>query len=456
MRSPITGRRSRLLTAVAGGLALLTLTAACSGGSSSGAGAGGTTKTVDMAAELKKPATIEFWSWVDGIQSEVALFEKKYPNIKVKVVNAGQPTAEYPKLRTALKAGSGAPDVVQLEAHEVTSFTITKSLLDLAPYGANTIKSKFQPWVWGQVAQGSSVYAIPQDTGPMGMLYRKDIFDKYHIKVPTTWAEFQTAADKLHKADPAAYLTNMSPSNGAVFSGLLWQAGSRPFKTNSATSFNVNIADAPAKKVSDYWSGLVKSGTVSTDADFTDQWYRGLAGGKYATWLTAAWGPMFLQGTAKGTSGKWRVAPLPQWSAGESVSGNTGGSTSAVVRSSKYPAAAAAFAEFLNSDPTSAKMLASKQSLFPATTALLDDKTFLDQSLPFFGGQKVNQVFSDISKTVKTDFTWSPVQDYVFSDFNDTVGKAMTSKADLTTALTQWQDSVTTYAKQQGFTVGGS
>ncbi|MFF1739666.1 hypothetical protein [Streptomyces mirabilis] len=71
-------------------------------------------------------------------------------------------------------------------------------------------------------------------------------------------------------------------------------------------------------------------------------------------------------------------------------------------------------------------------------------------------GQKVNQVFSGISRTVSTDFTWSPVQDYVFSNFNDTVGKAMTDKQDLTTALTQWQKSVTTYAKQQGFTVGGS
>ncbi|MFD8379022.1 ABC transporter substrate-binding protein [Streptomyces sp. NPDC059679] len=451
MKSPTTGRRSRLFTTAVGGLALLVLTA-CSGGSSNGAG-GGTPKSVDMAAELKKPATIEFWSWLNGIEDEVKLFEKKYPNIKVKVVNAGQPAAEYPKLRTALKAGSGAPDVVQLETHEVPSFAITKSLLDLAPYGADKIRSKFPGWAWGQVSQGSSVYAIPQDSGPMGMLYRKDIFDKYHIKVPTTWAEFATAAEKLHKADPKAYLTNLPPTNGTVYTGLLWQAGSRPFKSPTPTSLRVGIDDSAARKVSDYWSGLLKSGNVSTDPDFNDQWYRGLASGKYATWLTAAWGPMFLQGTAKKTAGKWRVAPLPQWDAGEPASGNMGGSTSAVIRTSKHPAAAAALAQFLNSDPASTKMLASKQSLFPATTAQLNDQKFLDESLPFFGGQKVNRVFSDIAKTVKTDFTWSPFQDYVFNTFNETVGKAMTRRQDLTAALTQWQDSVTGYAKKQGFTV---
>ena len=31
------------------------------------------------------------------------MFEQKYPNIKVNLVNAGQPADEYPKLRTALK-----------------------------------------------------------------------------------------------------------------------------------------------------------------------------------------------------------------------------------------------------------------------------------------------------------------------------------------------------------------
>jgi multiple sugar transport system substrate-binding protein len=197
---------------VIAGAAVLMLTA-CSGGSPT-SGKQTRPAKVDMASELAKPASLTFWTWVPDIQKEVNLFEQKYPNIKVKVVNAGQPADEYPKLRTALKAGTGAPDVVQLELHELPSFVLTGSVLDLAPYGANDIKPKFVPWVWNQVAQGGSVYAIPQDTGPMGMLYRKDIFDKHHISVPTTWAEFAAAAKKLHDADPKVYLTNLPPNNG--------------------------------------------------------------------------------------------------------------------------------------------------------------------------------------------------------------------------------------------------
>ena len=61
------------------------------------------------------------------------------------------------------------------------------------------------------------VWAIPQDTGPLGMLYRKDIFDQYGIQAPTTWDEFAAAARKLHAANPKAYLPTsrrVSPPRG--------------------------------------------------------------------------------------------------------------------------------------------------------------------------------------------------------------------------------------------------
>ena len=95
-----------------------------------------------------------------------------------------------------------------------------------------------------------------------------------------------------------------------------------------------------------------------------------LNSGKYATWITAAWGPVFLQGSAKSTSGKWRAAPLPQWDASKPASGNWGGSTTAVIKGTKNPIAAAKFAEFLNTDPQTTKMFTTLQFFFPATTAI--------------------------------------------------------------------------------------
>jgi multiple sugar transport system substrate-binding protein len=287
----------------------------------------------------------------------------------------------------------------------------------------------------------------------MGMLYRKDIFDKYKIAVPKTWDEFAAAARKLHAADPGVYMTDLAANQGGAYMGLLWQAKTNPFQVTGESSLAINLNDDASKQVASYWGDLVKDGVIATDPDFTDSWFQGLNSGKYATWLTAAWGPVFLSGSAQSTSGLWRAAPLPQWDNSEQVSGNWGGSTTAVIQGTPNAIAAAEFAKFLNTDPESTKMFATEQFFFPATKALLSDPDYIGQTPEFYGGQKVNTVFADISSTVPTDFQWAPFMDQVYTDWDETVGKALADKADTTAATDTWQDRTTTYAESQGFTV---
>ncbi|NGO46126.1 ABC transporter substrate-binding protein [Streptomyces ureilyticus] len=444
----------RRFLASTGAVSLGVALAACSGDGDSGSSSAEPVSQAEIDKAMKTPTELTFWTWVPQIQQEIALFEKKYPAIKVKVVNAGQGVAHYTKLRTALKAGKGAPDMVQIEYQAIPTFTITNSLLNLAPYGATALKDQFIDWTWGQVSgPGGEVWAIPQDTGPMGMLYRKDIFDKHGIQVPETWEEFAAAARKLHKADPDVYLTNLAKNAPAAWHGLLWQAGGQPYATSGKSDLSISVDDAVSKKLGEYWGGLAKEGVISTDPDFTDPWYAGFNKGKYATWLTAAWGPSFLSGSAKSTAGNWRAAPLPQWDAAKPVSGNWGGSTTAVTASTKNPIAAAQFAQFLNSDPASAKMFATQQFFFPATKAVLADASFTGAAPEFYGGQKVNQLFADISDTVSPEFQWPPFYDQAATDWTETVGKSFADKSDTVAALGTWQSRLTTYAKKQGFTV---
>jgi len=394
------------------------------------------------------------WSWTPNTANEVALFEKAHPNIKVKLVNAGQGTPEYTKLRTALKAGSGAPDVVQVEFQYIPTFTITKDLVDLSKYGANDLKSKFADWVWPLVSQNGGVYGIPWDTGPMGLMYRKDIFDKYKIAVPKTWDEFAAAAQKLHKAAPSVYMTDFPPGQGGQQLALMAQAGARPHKIEgSGDTLTLNFNGPEAKKWADYWTKLNKTGAIANDPDFTSAWYKGLSTGRYATWLAAAWGPIFLSGTAKNTTGLWRVAPLPQWNAGDKVSANWGGSTLAVTKQTKSPAQAAELAKWLMTDPASAKQFSLKQFLFPSFNSVLSDPDYVNQKVDFFGGQQVNKLYATYSNWVAKDFTWSPFQDYVYTQMASTVGAAISNKGDIGAALDKLQTNVSGYAKAQGFKV---
>lgn len=415
------------------------------------------TPTTVSQAEIDKamdtPTTLTFWSWVPNIQTEIDLFEKAHPKIKVRVENVGAGLPQYTKIRTALKAGTGAPDVAQVEYQYIPSFNVTKSLLDLAPYGAAKLKSEYVPWVWQQVVSDKQVLAIPQDSGPMGNLYRTDILKSAGVSDSLkTWDDYATAAATI-KSKTGSYISNLAPNDGGQIVGLMWQAGVKPFGYDGSKNVTVAVNNAKAKAVMSYWQKLVQADEVSVDPDFTDQWYQGLAQGKYAGWLTAAWGPIFLQGTAVKTSGLWAASPLPQYPGTAETSGNWGGSSDAVLATSKNKIAAYEFAKWLNNNKESTLAFATKQFLWPTANSVAADPTFTGMKSDFYGGQTVNKTFAAISTTVDTDFHWLPYMEFAYSSFSDTLGKAIANKGDLAAGLDAWQKALVDYGTQQGFSV---
>ena len=80
-------------------------------------------------------------------------------------------------------------------------------------------------WTWGQVTFGEegSVYPVPQDSGPMAMFYRVDLFKEAGLEVPTTWEEYATAAEQIKAR--GSYITNFPRSDVNWFAGNVWQAG---------------------------------------------------------------------------------------------------------------------------------------------------------------------------------------------------------------------------------------
>jgi len=158
----------------------------CSGGSDGGGSDSGTVSQDDIDKAMTTPTELTFWTWVPDIQNEVDLFEAKYPDIKVKVENVGQGLPHYQKLRSAIEAGEGAPDVAQIEYQYIPSFVLPESLLDLTPYGGDELADDYVEWAWNQVSPGDEVWAIPQDVGPMGNLYREDILTAAGITEPSS------------------------------------------------------------------------------------------------------------------------------------------------------------------------------------------------------------------------------------------------------------------------------
>jgi multiple sugar transport system substrate-binding protein len=237
----MTRSRRRLLLTAATAAAALAL-AACSSSSSSSSAA---------APAGGGKVTLTFWSWVPGISQSVNLWNSSHPNVHVNLneVTSGN-AGSYAKMFSALQAGN-APDLGQVEYATLPNFEHVGGLVDLSKYGASSAKQNFVPWTWTQVTLGSAVEAIPQDTGPMGLFYRNDLFKKYGLTVPTTWAQYLSDAKKLHAANPNAYIAAFPANDAQWFAGLAWQAGARWFST-SGDSWVTGINDAPSTQVATF------------------------------------------------------------------------------------------------------------------------------------------------------------------------------------------------------------
>ena len=279
----------------------------------------------------------------------VTEFNKTHPSICVTQEDVGAGDPEYVKISDALKAGSGAPDVAEVEFDELPSFEVTHNVVNLVPYGADKYKSDFVPWAWKEVSQGSAVYAMPSDAGPMAFYYNSKLLAKYHITPPTTWAQFATDAATLHKADPSAYMTNFSATDLQWVMSLMAQDNAWPFAYSGGSNVTINWTGPAQMEFAAYWQNLLTAHEVNGTTDVSATSFADMDKGIDASWLSSAWGPSYFAPDAKSSVGDWRAAALPQWTAGANVAANWGGSTYPVFTPERAPRPQAAeFSEWLN------------------------------------------------------------------------------------------------------------
>jgi multiple sugar transport system substrate-binding protein len=442
----------RKLWPVAAAAALILALAACGGGddssdSSSSSGAG--VSDSGVAAALEKGGTLTVWAWEPTLKQVVTSFQQKYPNVKVDLVNAGTGDKQYTALQNAIAAGKGVPDVAQIEYYALPQFALGKSLTSLKGYGAEDLKADFTPGPWNSVHSGGDIYGLPMDSGPMALFYNKDVFDKFGVKVPTTWQEYLDAARTIHKADPKVYITSDTGDAGFTTS-LIWQAGGKPYQVDG-TTVTINFTDPGSTTFTQVWQQLISEKLVAPISGWTDQWFQGIANGTIATLPTGAWMPANFTSSAPSGSGKWRVADMPQWTPGANASAENGGSSLAIMDKGANKALAYGFMKYAADDE--GVQIRVDNGAFPATTKQLSDPKFLSTEFAYFGGQKANEIFAKSARNVVPGWSYLPFQVYANSIFNDTVGKAYVSGTTLADGLKAWQDQSTKYGTQQGFTV---
>lgn len=405
------------------------------------------------SASCKPGATpVVAWIWVPGINRAVNLFNATHSNICVTLDDVGAGNAEYVKLASAIKAGVGEPDVAEVEYSELPNFEITHSLLNLVPYGANKVKNDFAPWAWQEVSQGSAVYAIPGDSGPVGLYYNSGLFAKYHLPLPKTWAQFASEAATFHKEDPSAAFTNFDATDIGWMLALMAQDGAFPFKYTGGANITIDFNGPKQLAFAAYWQKLINAHLVQTNTDGTVMWGE-MAKSLDATWLPAAWGPSYFAPAAGKSLGAWRAAPLPQWSAKADVQTNLGGSSYPVMASSKHPAQAAEFSMWLNATMKSWNVIKTPpSSLFPTYMPLLKSASFKTLTYPVSGSSHPNVVFDTAAEKV-SPVEWPPFMTEVITEAGSVFAGTLDGKATLNSTFDAFQKTLVSYAKTEGFKV---
>ncbi|TFV95361.1 ABC transporter substrate-binding protein [Leifsonia flava] len=436
--------RARLrIGAIATAAAAALIMTGCTATADSGSGSGSSDEKVELT----------YWAWAPNLDKVVDIWNKANPNIQVTVAKQDGGDPAITKLLTAIKAGSGAPDLIQAEYQKIPTLVSADAIADIAGDGAKDLSSTFPDGVWNSVTLGSdAVYAIPQDTGPMMFFYRDDIFQQLGVSVPTTWDEYADAARKIHTADPTKFLGTFSANDAGWFTGLSQQAGASWWSIDG-DAWGVDIDAEPTQKVAEYWGGLVEEGVIDNKPMYTPEWNAGLNDGSQVGWTGAVWGPGVLSGNAADTAGKWKAAPLPNWDASSPSNGNWGGSSTAVTTQSKHAAAAVEFATWLNTDPAAVQALVTETGIYPAATdaaasALTEAPAFFSNQPDFY------DVAAEAAQSVG-DFTYGPNVNVAFSAYNDEFAKAAESKqaSAFLEAVTAMQKITLDDMKASGFTV---
>jgi N,N'-diacetylchitobiose transport system substrate-binding protein len=212
----------RMAAATAGVLALGLGLTACGDDDDKGSNQGGGPETADIRVWINGADTPqEARDWLkqtfedDNPGSTLTIEEQEWEGL-------------VERLTTALSSESETPDVVEVGNTQAPTFTEAGAFSDLTgdldDLGGDDLLPGF---VDGATVDGVT-YAVPYYAGSKYVFYRKDLFEKAGLSVPTTTEEFVQTAIDLKKAnpEPAAFSGYWFPGqdwrNGVSF---LWNAG---------------------------------------------------------------------------------------------------------------------------------------------------------------------------------------------------------------------------------------
>ncbi|OLV18864.1 ABC transporter substrate-binding protein [Deinococcus marmoris] len=396
----------------------------------------GLTQTTTQAQAVA--STITVWTWPDNdktFETTVKLFNKVHPEITVKVQAFANGNDIYKnKLLTSLISGSG-PDVAMVEIGVVSFFRDKPGFVDLSqsPYNAKRFASNYDQAAWADVnTKDGKIFALPKNTGPGALFYRRDLFKAAGIKDDPAsisaslkdWDQFIEVGKKVSKDNKQWMISTADEMVNAIVA----EAGVSYF--NSAGELQVTgpvfqKAFAYAKKAYD-------AGIISPFSSWTPEWQATMSKGTVATYLWGNWfGGLLKSSFSTDGQGEWGVAAAPAYNGTSSF--NSGGDFIGILQSSKNKDAAWTFITWVTQNAESLKAMYQKNDLYPAWKPALS-AAWMNGTDAYYAGQNPNSVFKPISAKMKP-VTTNPADPIAAGAVTTALNNVLKKNMDIPSAL---------------------
>lgn len=253
---------------------------------------------------------------------------------------------------------------------------------------------------WVDASKDGSIYAMPWDSGPVVLFYRRDIFEAAGLPndpesveaMAATWDSLlDTCQTIFDETGSPCFAQNKAQNYGRTFESMLWQQGLGYYNADGEITVNSPGAIATLEKMGEFWD----AGIVSDELEWAEGWVAAFGDGEapLATHLEASWmgnGLKFWLTPEEGSN--WGVVLMPAMEEGQPRAANSGGSNMVILEDSENKEASWAFIEFMLGRERSQLMQLAAADFFPALETTYGDPLFI-QGDPFYGGQPVREKY---------------------------------------------------------------
>jgi N,N'-diacetylchitobiose transport system substrate-binding protein len=286
---------------------------ACGGHSQSGDDGGdkgldGKGRTLDVwIMQGTNPSAKQFYADV-----KKAFEEKTGAKVNIEEV---QWAAAQKKFTTAIEGGKDqVPDVAEVGTTWIPQFAETGALVDVSDKVDKAgLSSDLVSGLKEAGTLDGKQYGMPWYAGVRSLVYRKDIFEKHHLKAPTSWKEMRATAQKLKKEEPDMIPFPVPGDNEFGTTPFIWGAGGK-IATKQGDGWKSQLNSPESVKGLTYYTDLATKYHLSP-AKATTWNVKGVTDafskGKVAMAVLGNWTPKALVEANPDLKGKLAAAPIP-------------------------------------------------------------------------------------------------------------------------------------------------